>query len=275
VWPRVTRNGALVLVDHDLSLPDGMPDRMPAVLMYHSVAPGHHDQYTIHPDQFEQQMRWLHRRGRKGTSVRECLEAWSHGDGHEAVGLSFDDGYADFAEYVLPVLDRYGFSATVFVVAGRLGGDSSWDPEFPPKPLLTAEQVRQLAEAGIEIGSHSLHHVPLPSTTETELTKEVQRSRRILRDVTKQDIAGFAYPYGQLDDRSLNAVRAGGYDYSCAVWRTVFAGRYALPRINMQQTDSPSRLWAKGVRHWLRWEYRGPGSHGLVAAAKLRRRITV
>ena len=57
-------------------------------------------------------------------STAELLAARAAGAGKGQVGLTFDDGYADFAEYALPVLRRHGFTATVFVIAGRLGGDS-------------------------------------------------------------------------------------------------------------------------------------------------------
>src|SRR5216683_1919592 len=133
---------------------------MPVILMYHSIAPYEHDPYqvTVSPARFEQQMRWLRRRGLRGASVREVLDARASGCGPGLVGLTFDDGYADFAEYALPVLKQYGFSATVYVIAGRMGGDNEWDPEGPRKPLLTSQQVRQVADAGIEIGSHGLRH---------------------------------------------------------------------------------------------------------------------
>jgi peptidoglycan/xylan/chitin deacetylase (PgdA/CDA1 family) len=97
---------------------------LPLVLMYHSVAPYTVDPYqvTVHPERFEEQLRWLHRRGLRGVSVRELLAANCEGDSHGLVGLTFDDGYADFVTSVIPALTRYGFTATVFVVAGKLGG---------------------------------------------------------------------------------------------------------------------------------------------------------
>ncbi len=103
---------------------------MPMVLMYHSVEPYQADPYlvTVSPPRFEQQMRWLARRGLRGTSVRDLLAARAAGAGKGLVGLTFDDGYADFARHALPVLQRFGFGATVFVIAGRLGGDNAWDP---------------------------------------------------------------------------------------------------------------------------------------------------
>jgi peptidoglycan/xylan/chitin deacetylase (PgdA/CDA1 family) len=235
---------------------------IPVILMYHSVTPYEEDPYrvTVSPARFEQQMRWLHGRGLRGASVEKVLDARASGRGQSLVGLTFDDGYADFVEYALPVLKGYGFSATVYVIAGRMGTDNAWDPQGPRKPLLTAEQVRQVADAGIEIGSHGLRHVPLAKAPDGALAEEIDGSRRTLQAVSGQDVPGFCYPYGDIDGTVVAGVRAAGYGYGCAHWPSEYTGRYALPRTVILESDSPPRLWAKGVRHWLTWGYRGPGA---------------
>jgi peptidoglycan/xylan/chitin deacetylase (PgdA/CDA1 family) len=227
---------------------------MPMVLMYHSVQPYTEDPYlvTVRPARFEQQMRWLSRRGLRGVSIAELLAARAAGAGKGLVGLTFDDGYADFGEYALPVLRRYEFTATVFVIAGRLGGDNVWDPAGPRKPLLDADQVAGLAEAGVEIGSHGLRHVSLPAA-HGALADETGGSRRIVQDVTGQPAAGFCYPYGHLDSEVVGAVRDAGYDYGCAIWPSAYTGRHALPRTYIGDTDTPPRLCGKALRHWLTW----------------------
>ena len=128
---------------------------MPLVLMYHSVEPYQADPYlvTVSPPRFGQQMHWLARRGLRGVSMRDLLAARAAGAGKGLVGLTFDDGYADFARHALPVLRQYGFGATMFVIAGRLGGENAWDQEGPRKRLMDAPEVWALAQAGIEIGS--------------------------------------------------------------------------------------------------------------------------
>jgi peptidoglycan/xylan/chitin deacetylase (PgdA/CDA1 family) len=238
---------------------------MPVILMYHSISPYEHDPYlvTVTPARFEQQMRWLRRRGWRGASVREVLDARASGCGQQLVGLTFDDGYADFAEHALPVLHRYGFGATLYVIAGRMGADNEWDPEGPRKPLLTAQQVREVADAGIEIGSHGLRHVSLPAASADGLAEETAGSRRLLQDVSGQDVPGFCYPYGDIDGTVVDAVRAAGYDYGCAIRASDLTGQHALPRTFIGDGDSAPRLWAKGLRHWLTWGYRGPGARRL------------
>src|SRR5207245_6604580 len=136
---------------------------MPAILMYHSVSPYSSDPYqvTVSPARFRQQMAWLRARGLRGVGVAELLAARAGNGAAGLIGLTFDDGYSDFMHYALPVLARYGFAATVFPLAARLGGVDTWDPAGPPQPLLTGGPVRPAAEGGLGFGSHGLCHVPV------------------------------------------------------------------------------------------------------------------
>ena len=77
----------------------------------------------------------------------ELLDAPAEGRAHRLVGLTFDDGYADFVTNAMPVPQRYGFTATAFVLAGRLGGENAWIQPGPRKPLLTAAHVHEIARA--------------------------------------------------------------------------------------------------------------------------------
>jgi peptidoglycan/xylan/chitin deacetylase (PgdA/CDA1 family) len=235
---------------------------IPVVLMYHSVTPYREDPYlvTVKPERFDQQMRWLRKRGLRGASMRELLAERRGGGGRRLVGLTFDDGYTDFVTHAVPILQRHGFTATVFPIAGMLGGENSWDENGPRKPLMTAGQVRELAGAGMEVGSHGLRHVSLVSATDDELAAEAEESRQILREASGQDVGGFCYPYGHVDGRVVERIRAAGYEYGCAIWRSGLTGRHALPRTFIGDSDTGPRLWAKGARHWLRWEYRGLGA---------------
>jgi peptidoglycan/xylan/chitin deacetylase (PgdA/CDA1 family) len=230
--------------------------------MYHSVTPYEVDPYlvTVSPQRFDQQLRWLCRRGLKGVCMRELFAARRSGSGAGLVGLTFDDGYADFASYAVPIMKRYGFSATVFPVAARLGGDNEWDAEGPRKPLMTVEQVRQIADAGMEVGSHGMHHVSLTSVADAELASELRDSRAALQDISGQEVAGFCYPYGHIDSRVIAAVRSAGYGYGCAIWRSALMGPHALPRTFVGDDDSAARLWAKAARHRLGWGHRGPAA---------------
>jgi peptidoglycan/xylan/chitin deacetylase (PgdA/CDA1 family) len=265
-----------MISDGNLLMRTAMPtDTMPPILMYHSVTPDRHDRspWTVHIERFDQQMRWLHQRGFRGTSIRDLLKPQPDEARSRLVGLAFDDGYANFAEYSLPILQRYGFTATAFIVAGRFGAENIWANE-PPKALLTAEQVRLVADAGFEVGSHSMRHFSLSSAPDGELTEEIVKSRHILQQISGQDVSGFCYPFGQHDARVVRYVQTAGYEYACACGYSEFTGRFALPRIYVGNDDSSARLWGKAIQYWLRWEYRGPGARILAAISARRAGLT-
>jgi peptidoglycan/xylan/chitin deacetylase (PgdA/CDA1 family) len=224
------------------------------IAMYHSVGDCSDDPYrvTVTPDRLERQLCWLRGRGLRGVSVAELLAARTRGEGQDVVGLTFDDGYADFLADALPLLSRWGCTATLFVLPGRLGGDNAWDPLGPRKPLLTADGIRRVAAAGVEIGSHGLTHVDLTRADDVMLKAETAGSRAVLEELTGAPVTGFCYPYGTVDRRVMAAVRDAGYDYACAIDPVGLSGPHALPRVHIGQNDTAVRLFLKYRLHRLR-----------------------
>ncbi|MFJ3894054.1 MULTISPECIES: polysaccharide deacetylase family protein [unclassified Streptomyces] len=227
---------------------------VPWVAMYHSVGDCSDDPYriTVSPDRLAQQLSWLRGRGLRGVSMAELLAARARGEGQGLVGLTFDDGYADFVDNALPLLTRWGCGATLFVLPGRLGGENAWDPRGPRKPLLTADGIRRAAAGGVEIGSHGLTHVDLTTADDDTLRAEVAESRSRLQELTDSPVHGFCYPYGTLDARAMDAVGAAGYAYACAIDPGELNGPHALPRVHIGQNDTAVRLFLKYRLHRLR-----------------------
>jgi len=227
----------------------------PWVAMYHSVGDPSDDPYriTVSPDRLDQQLTWLRRRGLRGVSMSDLLAARARGKGRDLVGLTFDDGYADFVETALPLLQRHDCGATLFVLPGRLSGDNGWDVQGPRKPLLSKQGIRlAAASVGIEIGSHGLTHVDLTRADDVLVYAEVAESRAMLSELIGAHIDGFCYPYGTVDQRVMDAVRAAGYSYACAIDPGPLTGPYALPRVHIGEKDTAVRLLLKLKLHRLR-----------------------
>ncbi|GAA3487045.1 MULTISPECIES: polysaccharide deacetylase family protein [Streptomyces] len=222
----------------------------PWILMYHSVADPTDDPYgiTVAAHRLDHHLRWLRRRGLTGVGVGALLRAHAAGRSRGLVGLTFDDGYADFLHAALPALRRHACTATVFVLPGRPGGSNEWDPLGPRRALLTESGIREAAEAGMEIGSHGLVHRDLTRATREELLAETRHSRALIADLTGRPPEGFCYPYGVFDRRVAAAVREAGYSYGCAIDPGPLTGVFALPRTHISQADGAGRLWAKRLR---------------------------
>jgi peptidoglycan/xylan/chitin deacetylase (PgdA/CDA1 family) len=233
----------------------------PPVLMYHSIARMDRDpnRVCVSPERFAQQLDWLHRNGLRGVSIRELCQARERGAASGLVGLTFDDGYRDFLTSALPLLERYGFTATLFIVAGLLGGENEWD-DGPRLALLDKDELREVRARGIEIGSHGLWHVRLAGLDQATLWREVQDSRDLLSGLLGEPVDGFCYPYGSLDGPAVRAVQEAGYAYGCGVKvPSAAVSRFSLPRTHVGERDGFLRLTIK--RHLYRPYAQTVGRH--------------
>ena len=218
----------------------------PLVLAYRSVGDpaGSPDRRTVSVQRFAAQLGLLARLGIRGCSMAELCRPSTR----PRVGLTFDDGYRDFVTAALPLLVAHRFTATVFVLAGRLGGSSGWRPA-PERPLVTAPEVREIAAAGMEVGSHGLRHRDLRGVSGGELRAELVESRAILEDTIDAPVTGFSYPYGSCGDREVAAVRDAGYQYAAAAGTIRLPRRWAFPRWYAGEPDTGARLVARRARH--------------------------
>ncbi|MCZ2858122.1 polysaccharide deacetylase family protein [Blastococcus sp. VKM Ac-2987] len=226
----------------------------PPIFMYHSISPSTEPdphRLRVHPDRLDRHLRLLGRLGLRGVSLAELLHAAERGESRGLVGLTFDDGYTDFLEHAVPVLQRHGMTGTVYVVAGRIAGRNEWD-EGPQLPIMDAAQVRAVAAAGHEVGSHTMTHPRLAGADPGALDAEVRESRRVLEDVLQAEVAGFCYPYGSFDAAAADAVRAAGYDHACVTGDYDPGDRFTLPRCYVSPGDTAAHLLARMARHHLR-----------------------
>jgi peptidoglycan/xylan/chitin deacetylase (PgdA/CDA1 family) len=229
------------------------PLRVRPVLMYHSIsastAPDPH-RLRVHPERLDRHLRWLRRLGLRGVGLTELLHAQERGEAGRLVALTFDDGYTDFLEHAVPVLERHGMTATLYVVAGRMDGANEWD-SGPRLPIMGPDQVRMVAAAGHEVGSHTMTHARLAGADPATLTAEVVSSRQVLQDVLQAEVAGFCYPYGAYDAAAADAVQAAGYDNGCVIGDYAPGDRFTVPRCYVSPQDTAAHLVARMSRHQL------------------------
>jgi len=125
--------------------------------------------------------------------------------GQGQIALSFDDGHVSDYEMVLPRLQAHHATATFFITPNFIGqaGYLSW------------YQVKQLHEAGMEIGSHSLSHPYSTTLSADQLLNEMQHSKDLIEQHIGADVKSFAYPYGDYSCQTHQVVRSAGYRYIC------------------------------------------------------------
>lgn len=191
--------------------------RLP-VLMYHRIgpaAPGTFPSLTVPPGRFERQMRWLRRNGYTTITPSQWI-AWRRNGSElpaKPVLLTFDDGYADTAEYALPVLKKNRMTATVFIVTGEIGGVNRWDMIKGSRSLrlMDAGQIRKWSDEGIEFGAHSRTHPDLTTLAPAQLSEEVAGSREDLMRLIGRPVVSFAYPYGY-PNQAVSECAASAYE---------------------------------------------------------------
>ncbi|MBM4200788.1 MAG: polysaccharide deacetylase family protein [Gammaproteobacteria bacterium] len=216
------------------------------VLMYHRVAPGKADamrRYRVSPEAFEEQLQYLRDAGfySVGWAEWQAAAAARIPLPGRAIALTFDDGYQDVFEFAAPLLERYGFRATVFLVADRIGGSNVWDQAFAETiPLMGWAEIRELHARGLQFGSHTATHRALTGLSIAEVVDEGARSRAMIEDALRSPVRAIAYPYGDFDDPVAHAMGGCGYLYglSCRHGRARFGDSLlALPRIEIEGTD--------------------------------------
>jgi peptidoglycan/xylan/chitin deacetylase (PgdA/CDA1 family) len=155
--------------------------------------------------------------------------------------LTFDDAYVDFAETAWPILRRYGFDATLFVVSGHTGGTNEWDRQLGEKlDLLGWDALRALHAAGVTIGAHTDTHPQLTSLTSREVACQAARSRRRIEQELGVPVRAFAYPYGDRDELVEHIVGSCGFTlgFTCIARRLhVNDAPLSLPRIEVEGSD--------------------------------------
>lgn len=170
------------------------------ILMYHSISEtqsaGAHPYYqtTTAPKVFAEHMKFLRENNYRviglGDAVKE-IEGPAGGSA-KCVVITFDDGFRDFYTQAFPVLNHYGFSATVFLPTAFIKESAS---RFKGSECLTWDQVRELRSAGIAFGSHTVSHPQLTTAKPHELEMEVRESKRVIEDKLGCPVESFAYPY--------------------------------------------------------------------------------
>lgn len=219
---------------------------MTAILMYHQVAEisMEHDPLglALPPAQFEQQMNYLARNGHTCLTLAKAVQYLQQGERppSKSFVLTFDDGYQDLLSVVSPILEKFGFTATAFIVASRMGLMSNWQGQEKERAglLLSQTEARELVRHGFIFGSHSLSHPFLCLLDERSILEEIRKSKAVLQELLNMQVDYFSYPYSQTNGHIEDLVRSAGYKAACA-GDTGPWSLFHLWRVPCVNTDTP------------------------------------
>jgi len=189
------------------------------VLMYHQV--GKFKNITTHKatycdvGRFRSQLGLMKMYGYKSVTLYDIYLYLSGKKEipEKSVVLTFDDGYENFYEYAFPALQEYGFSAIVYLVAGKIGDKADWlekDGHFPAK-LMNVQQIRELKKYGILFGSHGYDHLRLTQQEYYVAKNDIEKSKKVLEDLLGEEVKHFCYPYGDHNIEIMKITQDAGY----------------------------------------------------------------
>lgn len=215
----------------------------PVVLMYHSVLATQQRPdwpWAVSLSNFERQLDFLQAEGYDTPTVSQVMAQPDSYRGRTAV-ITFDDGYVDNIE-AASALQRRGMHATWYVVSGSIGRAPDWPFDGRPAGrLMNPAELRDLHQAGMEIGSHSRSHPRLTELDPQTQQREVVQSKADLEDLLGTEVQSFAYPYGAFDDACATAVRQAGYRHACTTapgWMRRDSDPFRLRRLTIFNQDA-------------------------------------
>jgi peptidoglycan/xylan/chitin deacetylase (PgdA/CDA1 family) len=228
--------------------------------MYHKVDrilpgtryPGNH----VLPEAFDEQLAELKRRNYQSITLEQWIAYKEKRGGlpRRPIIITFDDGYRSTYHTAWPILRRYGFSATVFLVASLIGKTNAWDVEERQEPLLSESEIREMQSGAITFGSHTLSHRPLTRIPLEDAARELADSREMLESLLDKPVTTLCYPYAK-QNRTIRglALKAG---YNAAVigrggTNRLWTDQYALRRIKVDTSTTVSDLKRKLRRRFI------------------------
>jgi len=219
------------------------------VLAYHKV----NDKFelginSLSVSAFEKQIQHLHKLGYNTTSLIDLTNNKIESENLHTLIITFDDGDESIFKNVFPILNKYGFKATVFIISDFIGKYNTWDHNlFGNKAKhLTCKQIEILSQHGWEIASHSATHRDLTRISEVEALSELIDSRNKISALIEKPVEYISYPFNKFNDNIIKFSQQANYKGCCILsdnknYKNKY-GDYVIPRLGVYAIDSLNSL---------------------------------
>jgi len=235
------------------------------ILTYHRLLPGDPSRsvdpkrISVSQDQFRSHLRWLKRLGYSTIDLPQYVRRLRQNlaIAPRSIGITFDDGYEEVLTLGLPVLQEFGFTATVFAVSAE--ERNRWDDGNAL--LMKAAQLRQWREAGMEVGAHGCRHAHLTQVDRETARREIKDSKLKLEGLLGHAVTLLAYPYGESDPSIESLTREVGFEAAFATDRAPrdhYENLYRLrrtvvfPRNTIWEIFMKAQRWYPAYQDWKR-----------------------
>jgi peptidoglycan/xylan/chitin deacetylase (PgdA/CDA1 family) len=173
------------------------------VLMYHSINPKSTNSNITTPEEFEKQMKWLKDNNFTTLSLDEVYSMITTGKNvpERPIALTFDDGYEDSYQNAYPILKKYDFKATVFLITDAVGQPG----------VLNEQEIREMYSNNIDFQSHTATHHELDKLTYQQQLNELTRSKDAISRLLNKNVDSICYPVGKFNDDTITTAKSAGY----------------------------------------------------------------
>lgn len=173
----------------------------------------------ISPKQFQRIMQFLYEEGYCSVSLEQVCHS-SQSLPEKSVVITFDDSYESIYSHAFPIMEKYGFTGTIFVITGYVGKKNHWDVNLGGITFshLSWEQLRFLVDHSFEMGSHTVHHRDLTRIPLPLVEKELFDSKKMLEDQLGRKIRFVSFPFGRYNAQVLAMAQRCGYERGVGFW---------------------------------------------------------
>ena len=204
----------------------------------------------VPPKRFGIQMRIINMLGYKGLSMRELTPYLEGKKTGKVVGITFDDGYQNNLINAAPILKKYNFTATCYLVSKLIGSSNVWDLDkgITQRPLMTQLEIKEWLNLGLDIGAHTQTHALLEKLSLQESQEETLNCKIDLERMFKVSINDFCYPFGCFNEALVKMVKEAGYKTATTMSRgraTKLSNKLTLPRMPITHHTLPHLFLAK------------------------------